>query len=102
MTQIAGVLIVPAVLLKDYAPVWPPETTIGEGKVPPRPKLDDIVTAVKAGAVQGQLSLVMRQGYGIEYIIPLVVPQSLQQKLVFDIVRRNKMTLREVGELPIA
>ncbi len=65
-------------------------------------RTDDIVTAVKAGAVQGQLSLVMRQGYGIEYIIPLVVPQSLQQKLVFDIVRKNKMTLREVGELPIA
>ena len=89
-------------LLKDYTPAWPPDTTIGDGKIPPKPNLDDIVSAVKAGALQGQLSLIMNRQYGIEYVIPLVVPHSLQQKLVFEIVRRKEMTLREVGELPIS
>jgi hypothetical protein len=89
-------------LLKDYAPAWPPNTTIADGKIPPKPNLDDIVSAVKAGALQGQLSLIMNRQYGIEYVLPIVVPQSLQQKLVFEIVRRKKMTLREVGELSIS
>ena len=88
--------------LKDYASVWPPDTTTGEGKIPCEAKLDDVVSAVKVGALAGQLGLIMCREYGIEYIVPLVVPETLQQKLIFDIVRRKNMTLREVGELLIS
>ena len=90
-------------LLKDYAPVWPPDTTtIGEGKIQPKAKLDDVVSAVKVGALAGQLGLVMRRDYGIEYTVPVVVPEALQQRLLFQICRKGNTTLREVGELPIA
>jgi len=89
-------------LLKDYAPIWPPDTTIGDGKIPPQARLDDVVSAVKIGALAGQLGLIMRREYGIEYTVPLVVPEALQQKLLFDIVRRKNITLREVGELRIS
>ena len=90
-------------LLKDYAPVWPPDTaTTGEGKIQPKAKLDDVVYAVKVGGLAGQLGLIMRREYGIEYTVPLVVPESLQQRLLFQICRTKNITLREVGELPIS
>ena len=89
-------------LLKDYPLVWPPDTMIGEGKIPPKAKLDDVVSAVKVGALGSQLGLIMRREYGIEYTLCLVVPESLQQKLLFDICRKKNMTLREVGDLPIS
>ena len=88
-------------LLKDYAPVWPPDSTIGDGKIPPKARLDDVVSAVKVGMLGTQLGLIMRREYGIEYTLSLIVPESLQQKLLFDIVRRKNITLREVGELRI-
>ncbi len=89
-------------LLKDYPPVWPPDTTIGQGKTPPKAKLDDVVSAVKVGALGSQLGLIMRREYGIEYTLYLVVPESLQQKILFDICRKKNITLREVGDLPIS
>ena len=89
-------------LLKDYAPIWPPDTTTSDGKIPPQARLDDVVLAVKVGAFAGQLGLVMCRQYGIEYTVPVVVPEPLQQKLIFDIVRRKKITLREVGDLRIS
>ena len=89
-------------LLKDYAPIWPPDTTIGEGKIPPQARLEDVVSAVKVGSLGSQLGLVMRREYGIEYTLSLLVPKSIQQKLLFDIVRKKSITLREVGELRIS
>ena len=75
-------------LLKEYALIWPPA---GAAKV----ALDDVVSAV-INVRKGKLGLVIRN-----QTVPLFVPESLQQKLIFDILRK-RTTLREVGELPIS
>ena len=75
-------------LLKEYARIWPP---VGAEKV----ALEDVVSAV-TNVRKGKLGLLIRN-----QTVPLSVPESLQQKLIFDILRK-KTTLREVGELPIS
>ena len=90
-------------LIKEYGHSWPPSVTIGE-QLPPTAELEDIVLSVEkcGGNPKGQLGLRMRNQRGEEYTAALPVPASLQQKILLSILRRENMTLREVGELPIA
>ena len=93
-------------LLKEYSPSWPPSITISDAELAPKaaipPKADpgDVVLKVQY-LYPGELEIRLRRAKYNEYTVLLRVPPSLQQKIIFDIVRKKNMTLREVGELPI-
>jgi hypothetical protein len=88
-------------LIKEYGHGWPPSVTIGE-HITPTADLEDIVLSVeKCGNPKSQLRLRLRKKYGREYTVALPVPASLQEQILLSIVRKENMTLREVGELPI-
>ena len=89
-------------LIKEYGESWPPSVTIGE-HIPPTADLEDIVLSVeKCSNPKGQLGLRLRNKRGREYTVALPVPASLQEQILLSIVRKDNITLREVGELPIA
>lgn len=90
--------------LKEYAVTWPPNVTIGdaapEPSIPPRAELSDVVLEVQNRS-SGELLIRLRRSKYHEYTVAVPVPASLQQKIMFDIVRRQGMTLRDLGELPV-
>lgn len=89
-------------LIKEYSHSWPPSVMTDE-HLPPTAELEDIVLSVeKCDNPKGQLGLRMRNERGKEYMAALPVPASLQEQILLSILRKENMTLREVGELPIA
>jgi hypothetical protein len=86
-------------LIKEYGDSWPP---FG-GHFLPTVDTDDMVLSVaKCANPKGQLLLRLRKKNGTEYTTTLPVPVSLQEQVLLSIVRKEKITLREVGELPLA
>jgi len=89
-------------LIKEYGHGWPPSVTIGE-HIPPTADLEDIVLSVeKCGNPKSQLRLTLRRKHGRDYTVTLPVPASVQEQILLSIVRKENMTLREVGELSIS
>jgi hypothetical protein len=92
-------------LLKEYGLAWPPNLTIGDASlnptIPPKADLDDKVLNVK-NRRPGELEISLRRSRHSMYTVLLPVPSSIQQRIIFDIVRKKNMTLREVGELAIS
>ena len=90
--------------LKEYGGIWPPDITMGDASptpsIPPKADLADVVLNVRNG-FYGELLIRLRRSKYHEYTVTLPVPASLQQKIMFDIVRQKSMTLRDIGELPI-
>ena len=93
-------------LLKEYSASWPPSITVSDAELapqaamPPNAELGDVVLKVRNRS-PGELEIRLRGAKYSEYAVVLRVPPYLQQKIIFDIVRKKNMTLREVGELPI-
>jgi hypothetical protein len=92
-------------LLKEYGAAWPPNITIGEvsriPNIPPKADLGDEVLNVKSRR-PGELEIMLRRSPHAAYTVLLRVPVLMQQRIIFDIVRKKNMTLREVGELAVA
>ena len=91
--------------LREYAVTWPPPSvTIGDASqkpsIPPKADLSDVVLEVQ-NRFYGELLIRLRRSKYHEYTVTLPVPVSLQQKIMFDIVRQRSMTLQDVGELPV-
>jgi len=90
--------------LKEYAETWPPDISEGDASqtrgIPPKSDLADVVLNVRNG-FNGELLIRLQRSKYHEYTVTLPVPASLQQKIIFDILRQQSMTLRDVGELPI-
>ena len=90
--------------LKEYAKTWPPDITMGDASqtpsIPPKANLTDVIINVGNG-FYGELLIRLRRSKYQEYTVMLPVPASLRQKIIFDIVRRQSMTLSDVGELPM-
>jgi hypothetical protein len=90
------------VLIKEYGRSWPPSVTTGE-QIPPIADMEDIVLSVeRCSNPQNVLKLrLCNTKYGTEYTVALAVPAPLQETILLSIVRKENITLREVGELPI-
>ena len=88
--------------IKEYRHTWPPSVTIVDtADLPPKAELEDLVVAVENRHPKGELGLVLRKRFGPEYTVALSIPASLQEKILFSIIRKKNITLREVGELDI-
>ena len=86
---------------------WPPIVTLGKVeisgrvKMPPPACLDDAVTDVRSmGPRAIVLDLLNRERD--EYRITLTIDQSLHRRVLSQIAMQSRITLREVGELPIS
>ena len=94
-------------LLKQYLTNWPPTVSIGQADVwsratiPPKAGLDDTVSLVKALG-PGNIELELRHSKYQQYTVTLSVPSTIQQKIIFEILRKRNITLHEVGELSIS
>jgi hypothetical protein len=92
-------------LLKEYGATWPPNITIVDASanpdIPPKADLADEVLNVKNHR-PGELEIRLRRSPYEAYTVLLRVPASMQQRVIFDIVRKKNMTLRDVGELAIS
>ena len=87
-------------LLKEHCLTWPP-SRVG-GIAPPLADLEDTVVRVqKCAKPQGLLRLTLRNKTRGAYEAALLVPEFLQEQTIFMILREEKITLREVGELSI-
>jgi hypothetical protein len=89
------------VLLKEYCPIWPPDITIRHGAIPPHASVEDTVFSVqKCANPINHLGLDLRTKSGAEYMVTVPVPSSLQESILFSIIRKKDITLGEVGDLP--
>jgi len=94
-------------LIKDYGRVWPrtqllPNVEISsQTNALPRPDGEDVVVRVLNRYPKGQLRITFRKQDGTEYDIGLPVPAALQERILFAIVLKRNITLREVGEIAI-
>jgi hypothetical protein len=92
-------------VLHEYWAHWPASVTIGEAaedvQIPPKADLSDVIVKV-VNYCPGELRLRLRRSKYCEYTVMLPVPQSAQQKIILDIVRKKDMTLRELGEIRIS
>ena len=86
--------------LKEYGLRSPPTIVIGD--VAPIADVGDVVLSVrKCASRKGLLQLNLRNKRGKEYTAAFLVPESLQEPILFSILRKENMTWREVEELPI-
>jgi len=69
---------------------------------PPADLEDTVLSIQKCAKPNGLLRLTLRNKTRGEYAAALLVPEFLQEQIIFSILRKENMTLREVGELPIA
>jgi hypothetical protein len=88
-------------LLKEHGFIWPP-SRVGDIAAPPADVEDTVLSIQKCAKPKGLLRLTLRNKIGGEYAAALLVPEFLQEKIIFLILRKENMTLREVGKLPIA
>ena len=87
-------------LLKEHCFTWPP-SRIGDIAALPADVEDTVLSIQKCTKPTGLLRLTLRNKIGGEYAAALVVPEFLQEQIIFSILRKETMTLREVGEFPI-
>ena len=86
--------------LKEYSVSLPPTFVVGD--VAPIADREDVVLSVrKCASRKGLLQLNLRNKGGREYTAAFLVPESLQEQIIFSILRKENMTLHEVEELPI-
>jgi hypothetical protein len=94
-------------LVKEYSRVWPPQIllqnveTSSKPHIPPSADGEDVVVRVLNRYPKGQLWVTLRKKDRREYDVSLPVPASLQEKILFSIVQKRDITLREVGEIAI-
>ena len=93
-------------LVKEYSRVWPPEILLqnvetSSKHIPPSADGVDVVVRVLNRYPKGQLWVTLRKKDKREYDVSLPVPASLQEKILFSIVQKRDITLREVGEIAI-
>ena len=92
-------------LVKEYSRVWPPEILLQNVEtskhIPPSADGEDVVVRVLNRYPKGQLWVTLRKKDKREYDVSLPVPASLQEKILFSIVQKRDITLREVGEIAI-
>lgn len=91
---------------KECETHWPPIVTFAKGspggqvKVPPPACLDDAVTDARSVGPQILvLDLLNRERE--EYRITVHIGQSLHRRVLSEIAMQPRITLREIGELPI-
>jgi len=87
-------------LLKEHCFTWPP-SRVGDIAAPPADVEDTVLRIQKCAKPKGLLRLTLRNGIRGEYEAALLVPEFLQEQTIFLILRKEKITLREVGELSI-
>jgi hypothetical protein len=87
-------------LLKEHCFTWPP-SRVGDIAAPPADVEDTVVRIQKCAKPQGLLRLTLRNRIRGEYEAALLVPEFLQEQTIFLILRKEKITLREVGELSV-
>ena len=87
-------------LLKEHCFTWPP-SRVGDIAAPPADVEDTVLRIQKCAKSQGLLRLTLRNRIRGEYEAALLVPEFLQEQAIFLILRKEKITLREVGELSI-
>ena len=94
-------------LIKEYGRVWPPTILLhniecsSKTNIPSSAEGDDVVLRVVNRYPKGQLWLTLRKKDGTEYDVGLSVPAFLQERILFAIVLKRNITLREVGEMAI-
>ena len=87
-------------LLKEHGFIWPP-SRMGDIAAPPADVKDTVLSIQKCTKPEGLLRLTLRNKIGGEYAAALLVPEFLQEQIIFSILREENMTLREVGEFSI-
>jgi hypothetical protein len=87
-------------LLKEHGFIWPP-SRMGDIAAPPADVEDTVLSIQKCAKPKGLLQLTLRNKIGGEYAAALLVPEFLQEQIIFSILREENMTLREVGEFPV-
>jgi hypothetical protein len=86
--------------LKRYSLV--PSPTVLLGQITPMPDAEDIVLSVKrCSEPKDLLRLSLRNRLGREFTVEFLVPEALQEPIIFSILRKKDMTWGEVGELPV-
>ena len=94
-------------LVKEYGRVWPPPILLQNVETSSKPHIapsadgEDVVVRVLNRYPKGQLWVTLRKKDKREYDVSLPVPASLQEKILFSIVQKRDITLREVGEIAI-
>ena len=88
-------------LLKEHSFTWPP-SRIGDIAAPPADVEDTVLSIQKCAKPKGLLRLTLRNKIGGEYAAALLVPEFLQEQAIFLILRKEEITLQEIGELPIS
>ena len=87
--------------VKEVATLWPPLRGVGATGVSTQVELEDnIVSAHTVNGSTDRLGLKLQKKDGLEYNLFLVLPQNVVSKVVV-IIGKNKMTLRELGELDV-
>ena len=91
-------------LLKELLPTWPPPVTLEVGNHVDYADLGDAVVSVQNKSTSnGQLLGVrLRNRRGVLYTVMLSIPENVFQMVLFSIMRKKDMTLREVGNLEIS
>jgi hypothetical protein len=91
-------------LLKDLLWSWPPDVMTEEGNTVEYADLGDIVVSVqnKSDPIGQLLEVRLRNRRGALYTVALTIPENIFQMVLFSIMRKKDMTLREVGNLEIS
>ena len=87
--------------VKEVTTLWPPLRGVAATGVSTQVELEDnIVSAYTVNGSTDRVGLTLQKKDGLEYNLFLVLPQNLVGKVV-AIIGKNKMTLRELGELDV-
>ena len=90
-------------LLKELFPTWPPAVTTEARNNLDNADLGDVVLSVKKeGTANGQMEVRLRNRRGVLYTVTLTIPEDIFQMVLFSIMRKQDMTLREVGNIEIS
>ena len=93
--------------IKEYGRVWPPKILLrnvdnsSKSNIASRADGEDVVVRVQNRYPKGQLWITLRKKDETEYDVGLSVPAFLQERILFSIVLKRNITLREVGEIAI-
>jgi len=93
--------------IKEYGRVWPPKILLrnvdnsSKSNIASRADGEDVVVRVQNRYPKGQLWITFRKKDDSEYDAALPVPAHLQERILFSIVLKRNITLREVGEIAI-